>query len=46
MHTWMYTHLRAHLQLDNLDPICYDRGLVALVEGGLKHLYGICVELL
>ena len=37
--------LRAHLQLDDLDLVCYDRGLVALVEGGVEHLYGIGVEL-
>ena len=42
----MHTHLRAHLQLYDLNPICYDRGFVALVEGGLEHLDGIGVELI
>ncbi len=39
------TYLSAHLQLYYLNPICYDRGLVALVEGRLEHLDGIGVEL-
>lgn len=37
--------LSAHLELYDLDLVCYDRGLVALVEGGVEHLYGIGVEL-
>lgn len=37
--------LRAHLQLNNLDPVCYDGRLVTLVEGGIEHLYGIGVKL-
>ena len=39
------TYLRAHLQLHNLNLVCYDRGLIALVESRLEHLNGIDMEL-
>lgn len=39
------THLCAHLKLHDLNLVCYDRRLVALVEGGIEHLYRIGVEL-
>ena len=37
--------LRAHLELNNLDLVCYDRGLGALVEGGVEHLDRVGMKL-
>ena len=40
-----FRRLRAHLELDNLYPVCYDWGLVTLVKGRVEHLDGIGVKL-
>lgn len=40
------TNLGSHFQLYDLYLVCYNRGLVALVEGIVKHLYRIVVELI
>ena len=41
----MHTHLSPHLKLDNLDFVCYDWRLAALVKGTLQHLKRIGVKL-
>jgi hypothetical protein len=38
-------YLCAHLELDDLDPVCYDGRFVALVESVVEHLNGIVVKL-
>jgi hypothetical protein len=37
--------LGAHFELDDLYLVSDDWRLVTLVKGGIKHLYGIVVEL-
>ena len=39
------TDLSTHLELDHLNLVGYDGGLVALIEGGGEHLDCIGVEL-
>lgn len=42
---WRQTHLSTHLQFNHLDFVCYDRGLVTLVEGRVEHLDGVRMKL-
>ena len=39
------TDLSTHLELDHLDLVGYDGGLVAFVEGRVEHADGVGMEL-